>query len=76
MQYSNKAKITIVIGIFLIVFVASMVGLPFMKSESSVQKITDANIKKLESSEKRILNVITHEKAELSSKIGGKFSLP
>lgn len=76
MEYGNKAKITTVIGIGLIVFVASMVGLPFMNSDSAVQKISDANIKKLEGSEKKLLNVITQEKTELESKIGGKLNFP
>jgi len=75
-QYTNKVKITTVIGIGLIVFVASLVGLPFMDSESDVQKITNEPINKLEESEEKMLDVIMQEKSELESKIGGKFQLP
>ena len=76
MQYSNKAKITTIIGIGLIVFVASMVGLPFMNSDSAMKKASHENIKKLEGSEKKLLNVITQEKTELESKIGGRINFP
>jgi len=76
MQYTNKTKIATVIGIGLIVFVASLVGLPFISSESTVQKITHEPINKLEESEEKMLDVIMQERSEFESKIGGKLKMP
>lgn len=76
MRYTVKAKICTVIGIGLIVFVASLVGLPFSESESNVKKISYENAKKLDDSEQRMLDVIAQEKAALESKIGGKINFP
>ena len=75
MKYQTKAKICIVMGIGLIVFVASLVNLPFMHSDSAVQKITQKNISKLEDSEQRLTGFMQHEKSELAQKIG-KNSFP
>ncbi|MBM2852194.1 MAG: hypothetical protein HW420_741, partial [Candidatus Nitrosotenuis sp.] len=63
-------------GIGLIISVASMVGLPFINSDSSVQKISHDNIKKLEESEEKILDFTVQEKTELESKMGGKIKFP
>lgn len=76
MQSTNKTKIAIIVGISLIISVASMVGLPFINSDSSMQKISQDNIKKLEESEEKILDFTVREKTELESKIGGKIKLP
>ncbi len=76
MQPANKTRIAMVIGICLIVSVASMVGIPFMHSQSPVEKISHDTIKKLEASEKRILGFTSKEKTELESKIGGKIKYP
>jgi hypothetical protein len=73
---SIKTKIAIVVGIGLIVFVASMLGLPFINSDLSVQKISHDNIKKLDESEKKILDFTAQEKTELESKISGKIKIP
>ena len=51
-------------------------GLPFINSDSSVQKISRDNIKKLEESEEKILDLTVREKTELESKIGGKIKFP
>ncbi len=76
MQSANKAKIGIIVGICLIVLVASMVWLPFMNSNSAVQKVSHDQIKKLEESEEKILDFTVHEKTELESKMGGKIKSP
>ena len=76
MQSTNKTKIAIIVGIGLIISVASMVGLPFINSDSSVQKISQDNIKKLEESEEKILDFTVQEKTELESKMGGKIKFP
>ncbi|TBR07926.1 MAG: hypothetical protein EPO62_07380 [Candidatus Nitrosotenuis sp.] len=76
MQHADKAKIGVVVGICLIVLVASLVWLPFMNSDSAVQKASHNSIKKMEESEEKLLGFTVHEKAELESKIGGKISLP
>jgi hypothetical protein len=76
MKYTVKAKICTVVGIGLIVFVASLVGLPFTESESNVKKISYESTKKLDDSEQRMLDVIAQEKAQLESKIGGKINFP
>lgn len=76
MWSTNKTKIGIIVGFGLIVFVASMVWLPFMNSSSTVQKVSHDNVKKLEESEEKILDFTVHEKTELESKMGGKINLP
>ena len=72
MKYSRKAKLGIIIGIGLIVFTVSLLGLPFSESQNAMQKITHTSIEKVESSEAKMLDVIAQEKAELEWKIGGK----
>lgn len=72
MQHADKAKIGVVVGISLIVLVASLVWLPFMDSNSAVQKVSHNSIKKMEESEEKLLGFASHEKAEMESKIGGK----
>ena len=76
MDHANKTKIAVVVGICLIVTVASLVGLPFMNSSSSVEKISHETMKKLESSEERMLRFTAQEKAILESKFGGKLKSP
>ncbi|MBI5146540.1 MAG: hypothetical protein HZA84_04900 [Thaumarchaeota archaeon] len=76
MQPANKTRIALVVGISLIISVASMVGLPFTSSQSSVQKVSHETITKLEASEEKILGFAVQEKAELESKMGGKINLP
>lgn len=76
MDYSVKAKISAVIGVVLIVFVASLLALPFMNSDSNIQPSHQESIKKLESTEERMLDFIAQEKTEFESKIGGKIRLP
>lgn len=76
MKYTTKSRIAIVAGVCLIVFVASLIGLPFTYSDSTVQKISHENIEKLEESEVKMLGVIAQEKAELESKISGKLAFP
>lgn len=71
MKYSIKAKVGIIIGIGLIVFTVSLLGLPFSDS-NVVQKATHTSISKVDDSEAKMLNVIAHEKAELEWKMGGK----
>lgn len=72
MKYSLKAKIGIIAGIGLIVFTVSLLGLPFSDSQNAMQKATLSSIKKVESSEEKMLDVIAQERAELEWKIGGK----
>lgn len=72
MEHANKTRLALIIGIFLIVSVASLVVLPFMNSSPPVQKVSQETIKKIESSEERILGFTAQEKTELESKIGGK----
>lgn len=72
MKHSIKTKIAIISGIGIIVFVASLVGLPFFETNNNIQKTTQSSIKKVESSEEKLLDVIAQEKAELEWKIGGK----
>lgn len=77
MKYTTKAKICIIVGIGLIVFVASLTGLPFMKSDSAMQQISHENSKKLESAEEKMFHVIEQERAELHFKeAGGKIKYP
>jgi hypothetical protein len=75
MKYTTKAKIGIIIGIGLIVFVASLLGLPFREFDSKMQKISYENAK-LEEAEEKMLDVIVQQKAEIESKIGGKINFP
>ncbi|AJZ75303.1 hypothetical protein [Candidatus Nitrosotenuis cloacae] len=72
MKHSIKTKIAIISGIGIITFVASLVGLPFFEANNNIQKTTQSSIKKVESSEEKLLDVIAQEKAELEWKIGGK----
>lgn len=53
-----------------------MMGIPFIDSSMSVQKITYGSIQKLDEPENKMLDLISNEKAELSSKIGGKINIP
>ncbi|MFN3654937.1 MAG: hypothetical protein ACK4TO_06375 [Candidatus Nitrosotenuis sp.] len=73
MQYSTKSKIATVIGIGIIISVASLFALPFMDTSSGVQKIPQESMQKVESAEQKLLNVIADEKSELSWKLNGKF---
>lgn len=74
MNNSTKTKIAIISGIGIIVFVASLVGLPFFEASNNVQKSTQSSIKTMESSEEKLLGVIAQEKSELEWKIGGKLA--
>lgn len=76
MQYTTKTKIAIIVGIGLIVFVASLLELPFMNSDSAMQKVSHESIKKLEEPEEKMHDFIVQEKTELESKIGGKIKFP
>lgn len=69
MKYQTKAKVCIVAGIALIVFVASLVNLPFVNSDSAVQKITQKRFDKMESSEEKLQGFMKHERAELAQKL-------
>lgn len=73
---SSKTKIGVIIGIGIIVSVASMMSFPMMDSESSAKTTYQKNIKQLQTSEEKMLNFIEQEKMELESKIGGKIKLP
>lgn len=75
MKSSTKTRVAIISGIAMIMFVASLVGLPFIE-ESALQKAQQESIKKTEQSEERMLEVIAQEKAELEAKIGGRLSIP
>ncbi|QLH09223.1 hypothetical protein DSQ19_06865 [Candidatus Nitrosotenuis sp. DW1] len=55
MQPANKTRIALMIGIGLIISVASLITLPFMNSQSSVEKVSHETLKKIESSEKKSL---------------------
>jgi len=72
MKYSLKAKVGIIVGMGLIVFTMSLLGLPFSESQNAIQKATQISIEKAESSEAKMLDVIAQERAELEWKIGGK----
>lgn len=76
MQPANKTRIALIVGIGLIVAVASLITLPFMNSQSSVQKVSHETLKKLESSEKKILGFANKEKTEFEFKMGGKLKIP
>jgi hypothetical protein len=76
MQPANKIRIALVVGIALIVSVASLVVLPFMNSPPPMQKVSQETIKKLETSEEKILRFVSHEKTEFESKMGGKIKIP
>jgi hypothetical protein len=69
MQYVTKSRICIIIGIGLIVFVASLVRLPFMSEGQGLQKAPEQSMGKLEKSEDRLLGFIAHEKDEMHSKM-------
>lgn len=70
MKYSLKAKIGIVAGIVIIVFVVSLLGLPFSNTHNVVQKATQNSFNEVNDSESKMLGVIAKEKAELTAKIG------
>jgi hypothetical protein len=76
MKSTNKTRIAIIVGVCIIISVASMVGLPFMNSDSAMQKISHEGIGKLEQSEEKMLGFITHEKTELETKMGEKTKFP
>lgn len=70
MKYSLKAKLGIALGVGLIVFVVSLLGLPLSDSHNVVQKTTQNSLNRMDDSESKMLNVIAQEKAELAAKIG------
>lgn len=76
MQPANKTRIALIVGIGLIISVASLIVLPFMNSQSPVEKVSHETLKKLESSEKKIISFATKEKSELEFKMGGKLKIP
>lgn len=76
MEPSVKTKIAVMFGVVLIVSVASLLVLPFMNSDSAVEKISHDKFKKLEDSEERMFSSMVHEKKDLESKIGGKIKSP
>jgi len=76
MRFSRKTKLGIVIGISIIVSVASMTSLPFTNSESSTKANYQKSMKNFHTSEEKMLDFIAQEKTELESKIGGKIKLP
>ncbi len=71
----SRTRIGIIIGLSLIIAVASMMGIPFMEQGMTMKK-TQQSIKNFEKSEEIMLNFIEQEKAELESKIGGKLNIP
>jgi uncharacterized membrane protein len=75
MALINKTKISIIIGIFLIIAVASMMAIPFTEQGTTVKQTQEA-LSQYEESEKIMLSFIEKEKAELESKIGGKIKVP
>lgn len=75
MALINKTKISIIIGISLIIAVASMMAIPFTEQGTTVKQTQEA-ISQYEESEKIMLSFIEKEKAELESKIGGKIKVP
>lgn len=76
MRYSTKTKIAMISGIGIIVFVASLVGLPFMDSSVDVQKIAHDATASDDDAERKMLDLISHEKAEFEMKVGGKLKIP
>jgi hypothetical protein len=72
MKHSTKTKLGIILGVGLIVFVLSLLALPFSESDNAVQKTAQKSITKMESAETKMMNLIHHEKSELEWKIGGK----
>ncbi len=76
MSFSRKTKLGIVIGISIIVSVASMMSLPFINSESSTKVNYQKSMNNFQESEEKLLDFIAQEKTELESKIGGKIKLP
>ena len=69
MKYSLKAKLGIIAGIGIMVFVVSLFGLPFSDSHNVMQKATQNGLNNVADSESKMLDVIAQEKAELTSKI-------
>ena len=67
-------KIGIIIGVILIFSTASLMALPFENAEKEQNPLNTA-LDKMKSSEKRVLDFIDQEKAELSSKMKD-FSYP
>ena len=76
MQFSSKTKVGIIIGISIIVSLASMISIPLMESESTAKVNYQKSMKKVQASEEKLLGFIAQEKTELESKIGGKIKLP
>lgn len=76
MDPSIKTKVAVLIGIVLIASVASLLILPFVNSDSAVEKISHDKFKKLEDSEEKMFSFMAHEKKDLESKIGGKIKSP
>ena len=70
---STKTKIGIIVGITIIVGTGLFMGLPFLNSESNLQNLPHEDIK-LQESEKKMLEFIEQQKAELEYKIGGKLA--
>ena len=75
MPYGKKAKLGIIIGMSIIVSVASMMSLPFVSSESSTKASYQKSMKDFQESEEKMLDFIEQEKTELESKISGKIKL-
>ena len=69
----NKTKIGIIAGITIIVGTGLFMGLPFLNSESNIQNLPHEDVK-LQESEKKMLEFIEQQKAELEYKIGGKLA--
>lgn len=63
-------------GIVIIVFVASLVGLPFMDSDTDIQQMVEKTASSDDDAERRMLDLIAHEKAEMEIRAGGKIALP
>lgn len=75
MPLISKNQIGVIIGISIIVSLASLMSLPLMNSESSAQVSFQKSMNKFQPSE-NLLDLITQEKIELESKSGVKFKLP
>ncbi len=69
----SKTKIGIICGITILIAVASLMGLPLIDSDISMQNLPNRDIQ-LQESEEKMLEFIEHQKAELEWKIGGKIS--
>ena len=76
MPFSRKTMLGIVIGMSIIVSVASLMSLPFTNSESSTKANYQKSMNDFQASEEKMLDFIAQEKMELESKIGGKLKLP